>query len=320
MSTPAVESRSGRAAALDRVLRIGAIGLVAATLLSFAARAWWIFELMTHFKLQLCVAAVAIAAWLWLRRLRRFALAAAAAALVNAVPLAHDTVFAASTAAPVTALDVLSVNVRWTNDTYAALLGIVGNADPDAVVVVELTPAWGRGLAPLGDRYPYRLLAPRADPYGVGVWSKYPIRASEIALESASAIDAHIDTPAGPLRLIGVHLRAPTTSARAAERNRQYGDLARLVASSGDEPLLVAGDFNTTPYSPYFADWLASTGLRNVGAGLDLTWPAYLPIVGIPIDHCVVNPRIEAAELRRLPKFGSDHYPILCRLALDGGS
>jgi endonuclease/exonuclease/phosphatase (EEP) superfamily protein YafD len=305
--------------AVDRFLRVAAAGVVAATLLSYAARIWWGFELMTHFKLQLFAAALVLAASLQLRRRRGFALALAAAAAVNGAPLARTIGFAASSAASAGTLSVLSVNVRWTNATYSALLDIVAKQNPDAVLVVEFTPAWSRGLASLDERYPYRLLAPRLDPYGVGLWSRYPLTASALDLETTSAVDARLETPRGPLRLIGVHLRAPTTRARAVERNRQYKDLSRLVGASG-EPLLVAGDFNTTPYSPYFADWLSATGLLDVRGGLDITWPTYLPLLGIPIDHCIVNKKVKGAEFRRLPAFGSDHYPILCRLTLDGPS
>jgi endonuclease/exonuclease/phosphatase (EEP) superfamily protein YafD len=274
------------------------------------------------------VTALALGAGLLLRagarrtlgRGRALAVGLGAAAVINAVPLARyaapSSSFAASIEPAPAMLSVLSVNVRWSNDTYARLLDLIDKANPDAVVVVELTPAWRHGLAPLDARYPYRRLAPHRDAYGVGLWSRYPFeRSAEAALESATAVDARLETPAGLVRLVGVHLRSPTTRAQAAERNRQYRELTRLTTSNDIEPLVIVGDFNTTPYSPVFSDWLAASQLSDVHAGLDITWPTYLPVLGIPIDHCVVNAKIEAASFRRLPAFGSDHYPILCRLS-----
>jgi endonuclease/exonuclease/phosphatase (EEP) superfamily protein YafD len=334
--------RRGRAAlnvrSVDRLLPLAAGGVLAATLLSFAARAWWGFELLTHFRLQLFAAALVLMAVSFLRprassRVGVGALGAAAtrgrhalpaalavAAVINGAPLARYAAPTPSFAAPTpagtsAALAVLSVNVRWSNDSYARLLDIVDKENPDAVVVVELTPAWREGLARLDAQYPYKRLAPRLDAYGVGLWSRYPFeRSAEVALESAAAIDARLATPTGTVRLIGVHLRSPTTGALAAERNRQYGELTHLAGTTGAEPLVIVGDFNTTPYSPIFSDWLAASHLRDVRAGLDITWPTYLPFLGIPIDHCVVNAKIEAASFQRLRAFGSDHYPILCRL------
>src|SRR5690606_33163560 len=135
--------------------------------------------------------------------------------------------------------------------------------------------------------------------------------------ESTPAIDATLVAPAGALRLIGVHLRAPTDPRSAAERDRQLDALAALVARI-DGPLVVAGDFNLTPYSPYFEDLVDATGLRDsrTGSGPGFTWPSFFPLLGVPIDHCLVSPDVHVAALRRLSAFGSDHYPIVVELAL----
>jgi endonuclease/exonuclease/phosphatase (EEP) superfamily protein YafD len=377
--------------AVDVLLCLAAAGTVLATLLSFAAKDWWVFELITHFRPQLCAASLVLALGLavsW--RHKVLALALFGAALVNGWPFVSyvrsasasasaaaaqesstvGTVSTSSAAGPASApstagtastspaggpasapsaagtaftspaggpapassatrassaddstaattLDVLSVNVLWRNDTYAALLDIIEAESPDIVVAEELTPAWRRGLAALDARYAYRLLVPRADPYGIGLWSRYPLAAEPIPLETTTALDARVTTPRGEIRLIGLHLRAPTSPAKAAERVRQFADLDALTRGEA-LPLVVVGDFNSTPYSPYFSDWLADAGLRDAhGAGFGITWPTFLPILGIPIDHCVVSPSLGVAAFRRLPAFGSDHYPILCRLTLE---
>src|SRR5690606_12763568 len=104
------------------------------------------------------------------------------------------------------------------------------------------------------------------------------------------------------------------------ERNRQLERLAALRAAS-PEPLLVLGDFNCTPFSPHFRDWLDAGGLRTTLArrGVGISWPTFLPVLGIAIDHVVVSSEFTVLEHRRLPAFGSDHYPIMARIALEGG-
>jgi endonuclease/exonuclease/phosphatase (EEP) superfamily protein YafD len=91
---------------------------------------------------------------------------------------------------------------------------------------------------------------------------------------------------------------------------------ARSTAVDG--PLIVAGDFNATPYSPYFTEWLEKTKLTDSRRGRtpSPSWPTMLPWVGIPIDHVVVNDGFTILSHRRLPNFESDHYGVLVEIAL----
>jgi molybdopterin-biosynthesis enzyme MoeA-like protein len=96
--------------------------------------------------------------------------------------------------------------------------------------------------------------------------------------------------PSGTFTVIGVHLSAPIDAAARRARNQQLTELAgRAAAVQG--PLIVAGDFNTTPYSPYFADWLEAAGVTDSRRGrtISTSWPTMLPWAGIPIDHVAVN-------------------------------
>ena len=100
-------------------------------------------------------------------------------------------------------------------------------------------------------------------------------------------------------------------------RNQQLTELAtRATAVQG--PLIVAGDFNTTPYSPYFADWLEAAGVTDSRRGrtLSTSWPTMLRWAGIPIDHVAVNEHFAILAHRNLPNFESDHYGVLVELAL----
>jgi endonuclease/exonuclease/phosphatase (EEP) superfamily protein YafD len=103
---------------------------------------------------------------------------------------------------------------------------------------------------------------------------------------------------------------------RAAARNAELRELAvRSAAIQG--PLVVAGDFNITPYSPFFIDWLAASGLTDSRRGrtLSISWPTWLPWAGIPIDHVAVNSGFAIVSHRPLANFDSDHYGVLVELA-----
>jgi endonuclease/exonuclease/phosphatase (EEP) superfamily protein YafD len=81
----------------------------------------------------------------------------------------------------------------------------------------------------------------------------------------------------------------------------------------------VVGDFNMTPWSPYFPEILRVSGLKNslVGAGFQPSWPSWLPaLLRIPIDHALVSEEFEVVERKVGPHIGSDHRPLIIKIAL----
>jgi endonuclease/exonuclease/phosphatase (EEP) superfamily protein YafD len=289
---------------------------VVASVLPLAARLWWVFELFTHFRVQLLAGLAVLTllfaarrAWTWCGLL---ALCMAA----NVAPLLpYIQPVAAGAARPAT-LTVLGVNVEADNDEPAQLLASIAQSNPDVVLVLEFTERWGEHFAPLAAAYPHQFRRPRFDPFGIALFSRHPFESvAELDLGATSAIDARLRTPRGTTRLIGVHLMPPVSAEWARQRNSQLDALADHAASA-TEPLIVLGDFNISPYSPYFRDWLAETQLTDAGRGLGprFSWPSFLPLLGIPIDHCIVSESLGVAEYRRLGAFGSDHYPVLARL------
>lgn len=316
-SAPAGSSAIRRGA--DTAALAATVALLAATAAGLAAHLWWVFELVTHFRVQLAAAHLLLAAALLTLGRPRWSAAVALLMLPNAWPLVPYLAPGAHAAAGHGTLDVVVVNVEWRNPSAAKLLERIESESPDVVVIVELTEGWADKLRPLFTEYPHRVLQAESDAFGIGILSRHPLDDARIfMLESTPAIDTRIRAPRGSIRLVGVHLRSPTSSSWAAERGRQLAHLAALAAVS-DAPLAICGDFNLTPYSPLFAEWTRRSGLRDAraGQGLGITWPTYLPIVGIPIDHCAVSREVGVAGVRRLPAFGSDHYPIAVELFLE---
>ena len=98
-----------------------------------------------------------------------------------------------------------------------------------------------------------------------------------------------------------------------AEQARQI----RQRVEQETRPVLVVGDFNSTPHQ--WAYQHMAQGLRAAGGGA--TFPAWQPLV--QIDHILVGPawRIEGAHV---PSFGtgaaiSDHRPLVAQLRWKGG-
>jgi endonuclease/exonuclease/phosphatase (EEP) superfamily protein YafD len=215
-------------------------------------------------------------------------------------------------------LKVMTANVEARGHPPEKLIEIVRRQAPDVLVLTEFTPVWEQSLAPLDELYAYRYKMARRDPWGLAVLSRHPLdSAVELDLGRSKGVEARVRTPGGVVTVIGVHLRSPTGKGNAAARNRQLEMLAQHRGSVTG-PLVVTGDFNITPYSPYFRDWLAATGLEDSrrGFGLDPSWPTFLPLLAIPIDHVAVSDDFVVTDHRKLPPFGSDHFPVVAELVL----
>ena len=193
------------------------------------------------------------------------------------------------------------------------------------MLILELTPGLADALGALDAIYPHRLLRPTAGPFGIGLLSRRKLKASGAsdfgATQFGATLAADVTLQLGNTEVdfIGVHLMPPMSRDWAALRNRQLAMLAARVGKR-QRPTIVCGDFNITPYSPIFSDLLEQSGLRDGrnGRGVQTSWPTYMPLLGIPIDHCLVSPEIGVAASRRLDAFGSDHYPVLFDLLLKG--
>jgi endonuclease/exonuclease/phosphatase (EEP) superfamily protein YafD len=307
---------------LDRLFVICVVLVVLMNLVPLGARLNWTLELTTHFRVQyLALTALLLAVAALRRRWRAVAVLAAAGAVsaLAIVPYLPRELGrepgAVSSTAP---LKVLSVNVSYRQFLARRLLEIVREADPDVVVVQELTPHAERVLADLDTLFPHYRKFPADRQYGIGLWSKHELESgATIALGRVPAIEARVRGPTGSFTVIGVHLSAPVTRRRAAARNQQLVELAQR-SNAVEGPLLVAGDFNVTPYSPYYAEWLEATGLTDTRRGRTLSpsWPTMLRLLGIPIDHVAVNDDFTIVSHRRLPNFESDHYGALAEVAL----
>lgn len=91
------------------------------------------------------------------------------------------------------------------------------------------------------------------------------------------------------------------------------GQVAAIAAEMAGEALVIAGDFNCTPWSPAYR--LLARGLKSA-TRFARTWPSPAPVV--PIDHILYRGRlgvVRAGAWRRGPaRVASDHLPVVAEL------
>jgi endonuclease/exonuclease/phosphatase (EEP) superfamily protein YafD len=313
--------------ALHLFLMLAAAGLVLITAFTFAARLWWAFDLFSHFRLQYVVAALILSVAALAVRAHPMAAVLAAVALVHGWAI-KDLWWGGSANAALggVPLRVVSANVLSQNRTPEKVLEFVRAADADVVVLVDARQKrWQPVLTALEALYPHRSPPASRERPPVILFSRHPMVDHEVVRPPGGRrpyLVADVAVGGATLVVAGVHPSSPSPRepSHTRRRNRELGHIGD-IARGTDRPVIVAGDFNTTPWSPYFQDLLAAAGLRNaaLGHGYIGTWPAWFWPVLIPIDHVLLKGPLAATTVRRGPAIGSDHYPIIADLRLLSG-
>jgi endonuclease/exonuclease/phosphatase (EEP) superfamily protein YafD len=288
-----------------------------ATLAGFAGQWWWFFDLAAHFRVQYALAlglgSLALLAW----RQPRWAMVFAGFALINAAVLAprflSSVEAVAGTDSPT--FRALLANVHSENRDHGRIRQVIAEANPDVIVLLEVTPWLIGQLADLAERYPHRIAEPREDNFGIALFSRLPLRnAAVISLGSAGlpSLTAELEADGRWFTLLSTHPPPPIGAAMTEDRNAQLADLARLARQTR-QPLLALGDFNLSPWSPWFTQLLTDSGLHDsaAGRGLQPSWPVGWPPLWIPIDHALYSDGIRIRHRVIGPDLGSDHYPVM---------
>lgn len=282
-----------------------------------------IAELATHFKVFYLFGALAAAGLFAFRR--RWPWLAFAIILVGIHAPGFATWYLpvprpAAEKGPV--LRVVTANLQTSNRDHDRFLDFVRDADPDILFIQETDLAWEAALEALEDTYPYHTLEARSDGYGIALFSRLPLDGLEIRRHPKAkvpAIHARLTLGGQQISILCFHALRPGPGEITARRNLQLSWIPEYVAQQ-DGPVIIAGDFNVTPWSPHYKAMIASSGLKNTrrGHGIAATWPGLpFPIPLLPLDHILVSPEIHTKAFRRGPNTGSDHRPLVVELVLE---
>lgn len=323
---------------------VGLAGAAAARVLKLQ---FWPAELLWHFTEIFFILAVALT--LVLLALRRYAPAAAAAALAvffgiaahgvpgdamsqrgSLVPAAAAKASEAQ-APEESALTLVTHNLYVHNNRRDDLAAWLRRQDADVVVLQEVKSEMAEVLAAAKDVYPEQFFAwpeyyeekpkIRGQLSGLAVLSRYPL--SDRAMfrrtkYSAPVASAAMSLPDGQrIRLVVVHTSNPVRRSGLRARNALMAALAAEL-NRFSEPIVLAGDFNATPYTPAFVKMLLDARL-TASRAYPGTYPQFAGAFGLPIDHVLVR-GARIVDIAALDAFGSDHRPLRADLIVPSGT
>ncbi len=212
---------------------------------------------------------------------------------------------------------ILAWNALLMNFEYDEVEKAIRNSDADIVVIFECNAELGNHLQELRTDYVDTLWSPMWHSQGIIVMTKLKdtklefqringLRAANIKFKPHDSSIVH--------NLLAMHTYSPRWPGnRVFERNQQLIAAAQWAAGKMDQPVILMGDLNTSPWSPVFRQMLRTGALGDTRRfhGYYSSWPAYLGDYGIPIDHVLVNDQVKVVERSVWPEgHGSDHRAV----------
>lgn len=233
-------------------------------------------------------------------------------------------------------LRVMSLNSYYLYDSDREFQAAVEQIQPDVIALQEVNPVFASKFGELAETWPYQERASVRITGQVALLSKFPILSVESDDDwlGCHCLQAIIDWHGQEIRVIVVHIRAPSFGSRvgkrllvvnsfdASDQALSFDRLLPLIESS-PEPVVVVGDFNTTERQTGYKR-LYEIGLKDaheeVGWGLGLTYPApfhrfsWLPFPLIRIDHVFYDESWRAVKTWTMSVMRSDHQALVADL------
>ncbi|MCS6761764.1 MAG: endonuclease/exonuclease/phosphatase family protein [Candidatus Devosia symbiotica] len=219
---------------------------------------------------------------------------------------------------------MMTHNLFGLNYDMAQVVAAFRSEDTDIIVLQEY---FGEQTSDLHSRllkdYPYFVRCRGGKRANLGLYSRIPF---EQVQDHACPDNAYVMNRTGhilvrftvpgdkPFSVLTTHMDWPLPVARQRE---QLAALSAVVADI-EGPLIVAGDFNSTPWSYALRDFVASNGLVRETVNLVTypmrffyfdAWRDMIPF--LPLDHVMTRGGVVVYELHAGHRTASDHLPVV---------
>lgn len=223
-------------------------------------------------------------------------------------------------------LRVLTFNINAANRQWDEIAQAIAAVEPDVAAIVESSAQAKLELSQRLEQFPFFY---RASGGGLTIFSRLPLRSTQTyQFDQGTVLLAAVEMQHQSVQLIVAHAMVPIKPRLFEYRNRFLAELAAYIQQQPQRPLILLGDLNLTPWSPYYRKLVDETGLHNsrLGFGLEPSWietasyiryPSWLTaLVKIPIDHILVSSEIKVADCQTRQAANSDHRMLWSDLEL----
>lgn len=222
---------------------------------------------------------------------------------------------------------VMSFNINFLNHQWNTIANTIRYAEPDVAVLIESSVLSKDELSKrLLDTWPFVY---RTSGGNFTIFSKLElISPLSETFDTGTFLVTSLQVRQKVIDLIAVHPLAPVKPVLFERRSTFLKQMVAYLRQRPSNPLILLGDFNLTPWSPYYTQFIQQTRLHNtrLGFGVEPSWveptthlwyPRLLTtLLKIPIDHIFVSSDIRVKNCKTMRSGNSDHRPVWSDLVL----
>jgi endonuclease/exonuclease/phosphatase (EEP) superfamily protein YafD len=289
------------------------VSIVVLSITGYFGRFNVFLDITSNFKIQYLILGVLLCIFFTLTHQRIWLIVSLACVLINLIEIVPWYIPQGNVASG-QPLRLLSLNVLASNQQYDQVIALVEQEKPAIAAFLEANVIWSEKLQVLAESFPYHISAKILE---MELYSHFPLENYSIQLygNNRGNLVSELTIDKKKVTLIVSHTMQPLMFAKDGFKWRNQ----HLEEGIGDyvahlkTPVILMGDLNITLWSPYYKKAIDYSGLRNARAGFGLlpTFPAGLPGLSIPIDHCLVSRDISVLNIKTGNYVGSDHLPLI---------
>lgn len=285
---------------------------------------WWIFDLLSHWRIHYVFAGLLLLIPILYTRAQKLLAIVGITVAVHLIVLApylqpiNSTV--AANLEEKTVVTVAYANTYWMQPDMSGVIAAVNEMNADVVFLEEIQPDQYEDVKKALQQYPFTHHESVSYAFDMAVFSRLPVQElkTHYYIPNVPTLELTIPVRDTTVHIFGAHPYSPVSGSFTKKRDLLLEKLFEYVDAQQDTTIM-GGDFNITQFSPRFRDITWKSRLVDTQRlfPLENTWPTHVPpALAIPIDQVFVSPDIQVLERYRGPKTGSDHWPLVVKVAL----
>ncbi len=220
---------------------------------------------------------------------------------------------------------IYSANVLQKNKKHQLVLDEISAKDPDIILLMETDQTWKDAVhQTLSTKYPYQMLEPIDNTYGMLFYSRLPVSNKKIRHlvdKEIPSMEATVSLASGKqFQLYAIHPTPPMPQHNPMSSDRDT-EMMKTAFTVHDRklPVIVLGDFNDVTWSRTISLFRKVSKLLDprIGRGFTNTFNAKNILMRWPLDHIFISEEFRVKSFDHTEGIKSDHFPLYAEFTLE---